>query len=142
MSWIQVELEDGRTTYRPGEEVRGWVLWDLEAGTGSDAGAPPPESAQVRLVWLTRGRGDRDSDVVATQELPAPASADRRELRLRVPADGPYSFSGTLISLIWAVEVVIEPGGRAVREEIVVSPTGREIRLGTEPEPEPEAAEP
>jgi hypothetical protein len=135
MGWIQIDLEGGRTAYQPGDEVRGRVLWDLQADPDAAAGAPPehaPDRAEVRLVWLTRGRGDRDSDVVVTQELPSPASADRRELRLRLPVSGPYSFSGTLISLVWAVEVVLEPGERAVRKEIVVSPTGREVLLHPE----------
>lgn len=47
---------------------------------------------------------------------------------MRLPAD-PYSFSGTLISLVWALEVVAEPGGAAGRIDVVVSPTGNEIRL-------------
>lgn len=121
MSWIEIGLEGGRTAYRPGEEVVGAVAWSLEEGE-------PPVSAEVRLVWLTRGKGDVDSDVVATADLPSPAALDRRELSLRLP-EGPYSFVGRLVSLVWAVEVVVEPGGRAERTEIVVSPTGREIRL-------------
>jgi hypothetical protein len=121
VSWIEIGLEGGRTAYRPGEEVVGAVAWSLEEGE-------PPVSAEVRLVWLTRGKGDVDSDVVASAELPSPGRLDRRELSLRLP-EGPYSFVGRLVSLVWAVEVVVEPGGRAERTEIVVSPTGREIRL-------------
>ena len=121
MSWIEIGLDGGRTTYRPGEEVAGAVAWSFEDGA-------PPETAEVRLVWFTRGKGDRDSEVVAAESLPSPAALDRREFRLPLP-EGPYSFEGKLVSLAWAVEVVVEPGGRAQRTEIVVSPTGLPVRL-------------
>jgi len=121
VSWIEIGLEDGRTAYRPGEEVTGAVAWAIEEGE-------PPASAEVRLVWFTRGHGDPSSELVAAAELPSPAALDRREFSLRLP-EGPYSFTGKLITLVWAVEVVVEPGGRSEREEIVVSPTGRLVRL-------------
>lgn len=121
MSWIEIGLEGGRTAYRPGEEVSGAVAWSFEDGA-------PPESAEVRLVWFTRGKGEPDSDIVASASLPSPAALDRRDFRLRLP-EGPYSFEGELITLTWAVEVVVEPGGRAERAEIVVSPTGLPVRL-------------
>ncbi len=121
---IRVELDGGRSAYRPGDEVAGTVSWDL----GDEA----PESAEVRLAWYTRGRGDRDSEVVAAQALEAPAPAERRSFRFRLP-DGPYSFSGKLISLVWTVEAVVEPESRAGRVELVVSPTGEEILLHPEP---------
>jgi hypothetical protein len=44
--------------------------------------------------------------------------------------EGPYSFSGKLISLIWALELACSPGSETVRREITVSPTGHEIVLG------------
>lgn len=121
MSWIEIGLEGGRTGYRPGDEVVGGVAWAIEDGE-------PPESAEVRLVWFTRGKGDVDSALVASAEFPSPGRLDRRELSLRLP-EGPYSFVGNLVSLVWAVEVVVEPGSRAERLEIVVSPTVEVIRL-------------
>ncbi len=121
---IRVELEGGRDAYRPDEEVAGSVSWDL----GAEASGAPPEEAEVRLAWYTRGRGDRDTEVVASQVLEAPGLSDRRSFRFRLP-NGPYSFSGKLISLVWTVEAVIEPGSRAGRADLVVSPTGKEVLL-------------
>lgn len=128
MSWISIELDDGRTAYRPGEEVTGAVLWVIDGEEGHGAEPPEIESAEVRLIWFTRGRGDRDSGVVAAEMLPGPQATDRRSFSFRIP-EGPYSVSGKLVSLIWAIEAVLEPGSRAARTEITVSPTGREIAL-------------
>lgn len=120
MSWLRIELDHDRTAFAPGEEVSGTVSWALED--------PPAERVEVRLAWFTRGKGDRDTGVAAWIELPGPLPSDRRDFRLTLP-EGPYSFSGKLISLIWAVEVVADPGERAERVEIVVSPTRREVLL-------------
>ena len=86
------------------------------------------QSVELRLFWYTQGKGDQDVGVVATVPFPEPASQDRRDFRIPLPL-GPYSFSGKLISLMWALEVVAEPGSRAGRLEITVSPTRREIQL-------------
>lgn len=118
---IEIATVSGDTAFRPGDVLAGAVSWQL---------AEAPHGAEVRLFWYTAGRGTQDVGVVSTLPLAAPAAADRREFELRLP-DGPYSFSGRLISLLWAVEVVILPGPRAGRLEFVLSPTGREIVLAT-----------
>jgi hypothetical protein len=123
VSWVRIDLEDGRTAFLPGEELTGTVSWSL------DPGEKPAESAEVHLLWFTRGKGTRDADVIATERLEgAPSRSDRRDFRFRLPV-GPYSVSGKLVSIVWAVEVVLDPGERAERVEIVISPTGREVLL-------------
>jgi hypothetical protein len=118
---IEIATVSGDTAFRPGDVLAGRVSWQL---------AEAPESAEVRLFWYTAGRGTQDVGVVSTVPLAAPAAEDRRDFELRLP-DGPYSFSGRLISLLWAVEVVLQPGPRAGRLELVLSPTGQEIVLAT-----------
>jgi hypothetical protein len=58
-----------------------------------------------------------------------PGREGRRSFRMRVP-DAPWSFSGKLIALKWAVEAVAEPAGVAGHAPLTVSPTGREIVIG------------
>jgi hypothetical protein len=118
VSWLQVEMRDGVTAYRPGDEVAGTARWRLDL---------PPRAVEVRLFWYTQGKGDQDVGVVDVLKIDGAGIEDSRPFQLRLPA-GPYSFSGKLISLLWAIEVVADPGG-AGRCEIVVSPTGREILL-------------
>lgn len=82
----------------------------------------------ARLFWYTRGKGTQDVVVVQEETFPAPGAQDERKFSFRLPA-GPYSFSGRLISLLWAVEVVVQPGDESGRTEFTVSPTGDEIRI-------------
>jgi hypothetical protein len=119
MDWIQVETVDGGVSFLPGETVEGVASWHLDA---------PPQSIELRLFWYTEGKGDQDVQIVETVSFDQPGKDDRRAFRVRLPA-GPYSFSGKLISLSWAFEVVAEPGARAGRCPLVISPAGREILL-------------
>lgn len=119
MESIQLDIQGGANAFLPGETVEGTATWQLDK---------PVETVEVRLFWYTQGKGDQDVGVVETVAFPDPAPADRRGFRIRLPA-GPYSFSGKLISLLWALEVVAEPGGRAGRTEITVSPNRREILI-------------
>lgn len=107
---IALRLDREPASYRPQEAVTGIV-------TGGAAGL------EVRLFWYTEGKGTQDLEIVATQRLDAGG-----RFRLDLPA-APYSFSGKLISLIWAVEVAGEASG-APRAELLVSPDGAEILLG------------
>jgi len=120
MSSLRIATQLQRKSFRPGEEVSGAIGWTLDK---------QPKSAEVRLFWYTAGKGTRDVGVVATQKLEAPQANDERSFSFRLP-ESPYSFSGTLISLIWAIELVVDPGGLSERLEITVSPTGEEIVLG------------
>jgi len=119
MSRLQLELADGKTKYRPGEAVEGVAFWELDG---------PPKSIEIRLFWRTQGKGTVDVGVV--QSLPHSGSGprDRRPFRFVLPP-GPYSVSGTLISIVWGVEIVTEPSADSASVEITVSPTGEEIRL-------------
>ena len=116
---LRVILEGSGTAFRPGEEVRGRAEWSLDA---------PPAEVAVRLCWFTRGKGTEDHEVVAQEDFDNPVQRGQHEFHFRAP-DQPYSFSGQLISLIWAVELVIEPDGQCERVELTIGPDGVEIEL-------------
>ena len=107
---IEIKLDGDRTSFKPGEAVEGVVT----GGSGA---------LEARLFWYTEGKGTQDLEVVASQPLDASG-----RFRLALPA-APYSFSGKLISLIWAVEAVGDPSA-SPRVELLVSPDGAEILLG------------
>lgn len=119
MSELKILLRDERKNFRGGETVEGVAGWRLEK---------PPTSVELRLFWFTRGKGTEDVGVVQTSRFDAPQLEEGRRFSFTLPNE-PWSFSGQLVSLIWALELVIEPGEEAARVELVVSPTGREIQL-------------
>ncbi len=119
MEPLAIEIQNGANAFLPGETVEGTVSWRL---------GQPAQTVELRLFWYTQGKGDQDVGVVSTVPFGNPEIQDRRPFRVTLP-DGPFSFSGKLISLSWALELVVEPGSRAARTEITVSPTRMEILL-------------
>lgn len=119
MSRMQLELADGKTTYRPGETVEGVAFWELDAA---------PKTVEVRLFWRTQGKGTVDLEVVNALPMTSKGARDRSAFRFPLPV-GPYSVSGTLVSIVWGVEVVAEPGGDSAAVEITVSHTRHEVQL-------------
>lgn len=119
MSELKILLRDERKNFRGGETVEGVAGWRLEK---------PPTSAELRLFWFTRGKGTEDVGVVQTTRFDAPQLEEGRRFSFTLPIE-PWSFSGQLVSLIWALELVIGPGEQTARVELIVSPTGREILL-------------
>ena len=87
------------TKFLPGEEIQGEVMWNLQK---------LPKTISVNLFWFTEGQGNPDSEIVRSIELDASGLSGRQWFRLALPA-APYSFTGSLISLNWAVEVVAPP---------------------------------
>jgi hypothetical protein len=121
MEWMRIETRDGVNAFLPGETVAGTVGWHFDV---------PAKSVELRLLWYTEGKGDQDVTVVESLPLPNPERDEVRPFQIRLPA-GPFSFSGRLISLVWALEAVAEPGSRAERLPITVSPTRQEILLSS-----------
>ncbi len=117
---LTITTETGGTWYRPGEAARGSVAWLLEEEA---------EAVELRLFWFTSGKGTRDVEVVASHRIASPGSAGTAAFELQVPR-GPYSFSGRLITLSWAVEAVALPNGETARLDLVVSPRPVEVTIG------------
>ncbi len=122
---IRLGLRENKTTFEPGEEISGAVLWDFPK---------PKKLIETRLVWSTRGKGTEDVTVVAKQPADATKLADTTTFSFIAPA-APHSFNGTLIALIWAVEFIVDPGDEFQRIEITIAPGGIEIVLPRIPQP-------
>lgn len=110
---------ENKNAFLPGETVAGKAMWILEK---------EPTSVEIRLFWYTEGKGTQDVGIVATKAVPAPDGRNEVDFSFTLPV-APYSFSGKLISLLWALEVVALPVGQTARYGIVVSPTRNEIIL-------------
>ena len=87
-----------------------------------------PEAMEIRLFWYTSGKGDQDTELIDTKRYQRIATTGDQEFSFTLPHQ-PYSFSGKLISLIWAVEAVFEPNGEVARAEFALGPEGKEVQL-------------
>jgi hypothetical protein len=126
MNNLQIELDQDRVAFEPGEELRGSVCWKS---------SQPLRSVELRLFWFTRGKGTEDAGVVETVHFDQPSAEETCPFHFQLP-EGPYSFSGKLISLVWALELIAQPSGEPLRVEFVMAPGTREVRLESLPEPE------
>jgi hypothetical protein len=124
MDTLTIQLEQNETAFRPGDVVAGTVSWRLEDQV---------REVELCLLWYTQGKGDDDAGLVKTVTFEQPSPSDQRRFRFTLP-NGPYSFSGSLISLTWALELSTRPGDSCERKEITVGPTGREILLEALPD--------
>ncbi len=116
---LVIQLRDNQTAFAPNEQISGQVTWQLETA---------PQNAELRLVWGTSGRGNRDFSVVETIPFSNPQATESRTFTFTAP-NGPYSFSGKLITLTWAIELAIEPGNQLVGQEITIAPGGHAVLL-------------
>lgn len=116
---VTIETDFGNLRYTPGERIRGRVRWDPAPGTSS---------AHLRLLWFTQGKGDRDVGIAGDLALDQPAAGGERSFEFTAPASPP-SFSGRLVSVLWTLELTLEPSHLVHRHDITISPTGEELDL-------------
>lgn len=118
-----IRLTLDKKGYMPGDKLTGTMEWSNDGTV--------PKTVGVRLGWHTRGKGDMDSDVV--EEIPfTPAASGNQRFSCTLP-EGPYSFYGTLISLIWEVEGYMDDGmmskEKSLAERILLTSDGKEVNI-------------
>jgi hypothetical protein len=117
---IEVKLD--QQEFEPGELIEGKLTWS-QIRQGVDL--------EIRLIWFTLGKGSRDYSIVSSQPVAQPKESGQIDFRFEAP-DWPHSFSGELISLQWAIEVVELPSEEAIEVELVIAPGRKEIALSGE----------
>ncbi len=120
---LEIRLADGRARYAPGEAIRGTAEWRA---------AGDVDELEIRLIWFTEGRGDRDVAILDEVKIDTPSPSGERDFEFAAP-DSPLSFSGQLITLQWAVELVALPSREAKLAPFVLSHGDREIDIQAEP---------
>jgi hypothetical protein len=116
---LTIQTRDGGTWFRPGETIEGTVSWHLDRQA---------EAIEVRLFWFTEGTGARDVDITTTRHLARPELSGTHSFEFDVP-NGPYSFSGKLITLTWAIELVVLPSGETERLDLTIGPRPVEVDI-------------
>jgi hypothetical protein len=117
---IKIELVKHEANFVPAERIAGMVSWSEAEGT----------SLEVRLIWYTVGKGDRDFGLVATHQVSSFESSGKEDFEFAAPTR-PQSFSGKHISLQWAIEAIIFPSQTSQRADLTISNNGKEIVLGS-----------
>ena len=117
---INIKLAKQKVNFVPAEKIAGTVTWSEAEG----------DSLEVRLIWYTVGKGDRDFEVVATHRVSPFESSGKEQFEFVAP-NRPQSFSGKHISLQWALEMIVFPSQTATRIDLTISNTGSEVVLGT-----------
>src|SRR6267143_1637815 len=116
---IRIQIAGERAAFRPGQTIEGTFSWSLPVA---------PTHIALELFWTTRGKGKVDSEVVESVPIHRPAASGEQSFNLKVP-NGPYSFSGKLVSLLWGLRLVILPSQEQTQVNLTISPTGQEINL-------------
>ncbi len=119
MTEMKIGMRKQPAEFSPGEKIDGAAQWLLERA---------PTAVEVRLLWHTRGRGTEDVSVAETVRFDAPLRDETRSFSVVAPG-APYSFSGKLITLEWALELVALPSEENARVDIVIAPDGKSINL-------------
>lgn len=114
---INVQLD--KKDYEPGEQIQGKLTWN-QIG--------PSVDFDIRLIWYTLGKGSRDCSIVSSHLVAKPNISGDYDFSFEAPT-WPHSFTGQLISLQWAIEVVELPSEQAVEAELIIAPGRKEILL-------------
>ncbi len=118
MRTLDISLRESRDFWRPGEVLGGEASWSLDA---------EPRGVEVRLFWFTEGRGNRDVGLVEAKRFETTERVGSCEFEFELPPC-PYSYSGRLISIVWAIELIVLPAEDAAIERFVLGPNG-EVEL-------------
>jgi len=110
---------DGGTWFKPGELIEGRASWHLDGEV---------EAVEVRLFWFTTGKGSQDVEIVSNLRTDSPETSGHNDFSIRAP-EGPYSFSGKLITLGWAIELVALPSGETERLDLLIAPAPVEVDI-------------
>lgn len=119
---LNIQVDYDNTQFTPGDTISGTVSWMAAKGT---------ESIALRLFWFTSGRGTQDVKMVSELSWPVSSASPangHEKFAFTLPND-PYSFSGRIVSLTWALEAVRLPGEKSIRHEFTLTPNGQEIIL-------------
>lgn len=114
-----IQIQMPTTKFQPSQSINATVRWqDLTQVAQID----------VRLIWYTQGKGTQDYHVVDSKPIDTPGSTGARDIQFTAP-NWPVSFSGELISLLWAIEAVELPSEQAERCDLVIGANGQELVL-------------
>lgn len=115
---ITIDVDKSQTEFQPGDRISGHISWELDK---------EPKKVTLNLFWYTEGKGSQDVGVVDSVVIDTLNRSDTVEFSFQLPEE-PYSYSGKLISICWALEAFVKKGKDKAQYELVVAPGGVEVR--------------
>jgi hypothetical protein len=119
MNNLQIKFSNESRAFLPGEVLQGQVQWEL---------ADSVKRIELRLFWVTSGKGVCETGIASKLHFDNPAKQDTRPFTFQLPAF-PFSYEGRLMSLNWAVEAICTPGTFSAREEFILGPGRKKVLL-------------
>ncbi|WP_432560210.1 hypothetical protein [Granulicoccus sp. GXG6511] len=103
---ISVEFET-REPFVVGQEISGVVTWDPRDVTRG-------RGFEITVGWRTEGRGDTDRGTISSVRTPfsdgQPTAVTKFPFRFVLPPDGPVTYHGRLLRVIWSVNARVDVG--------------------------------
>src|SRR5262249_13116359 len=108
-----------REAYRPGDTISGTLIRTADQ---------PPQRILIRLFWFTSAIAQRQIGLIATKIINNPKPNDSTNFEFQLP-EGPWSFSGTITGLDWAIEAIMFPSRFHTRVPFSFGPMGQRTSL-------------
>lgn len=101
---ISFELANGGV-FETGSQLEGALLWTPKE-------SKQPKLISVQLKWYSSGRGLRDEGTAQFESFTAPEPLVAGQtysfpFRFSIPSNGPISYIGTLLQLIWELSAEV-----------------------------------
>jgi len=119
MNELTITTDFDRTAYAPGDTIVGHFAWRCN---------DRPTTVTLRLIWITSGRGSTEVGAAGETILENPGLEGREKFSFTAPP-GPNSFSGQLVTLKWALELVARPSNNHERRDLIIAPNASAIDL-------------
>ncbi|MDO5682414.1 MAG: sporulation protein [Propionibacteriaceae bacterium] len=101
---ISVEFETPEP-FVVGQSVYGVATWD-------PVGVTRGRAFIITVGWRTEGRGDTDTGVIATFNIPftsgQPTTVTTFPFQFQLPPDGPVTYHGKLLRVLWSVTARVD----------------------------------
>ncbi len=117
---ISIHLHDEQTGFAPGGTIAGEVRWNQLPVSDKTV-------ISLELAFRTEGKGTSQREVFHELEWPVTMAKGNESFTIEAP-NWPWSFSGKLVSILWALDAW-QGNEHAEAVPVTISPNGDEMDL-------------
>ncbi len=114
---IQLTLD--QQTVAAGSSLSGTLVYEETSSHQN-----PPDKTTLELRWYTEGRGTRDRQIIHSLTLNPEklATGVPISFTLKIPDEGPITYNGSLLRIIWEVRAKADYPGLLSGKDKIVQP--------------------